>query len=142
MASGNNTAQDLYYTYNYSANLTSYPDGSVNRLRSIDDQGSRNRDYLHFEYDNRGSITNNSFNQFTYNRANQMVSAVSGSTSNQYRYDGHNRRKTSKNQAKRRHRNRIQPLLPKRYFPKQHIALQRNPRRPQQPPLLKLKPHH
>jgi len=92
VTSGNNTAQDLRYTYNYSANLTSYPDGSVNRLRSIDDQGSRNRDYLLFEYDNRGSITNNSFNQFTYNRANQMVSAVSASTSSELDdigYTGH-----------------------------------------------------
>ena len=82
VTSDNQTAQDLHYHYH----------ASNHRLSHIDDHGSRNRDYLHFEYNPRGSITNNSFHRFSYNRANQMVSAVSDSATHQYRYDGHNRR--------------------------------------------------
>jgi RHS repeat-associated protein len=44
--------------------------------------------YTSFGYDDRGNVTSNSHNTFYYNRANQMVA----SGSNQYVYDGYNRR--------------------------------------------------
>ena len=64
----------------------------LKKFRFFDVNVVINSDYLHFEYNPRGSITNNSFHRFSYNRANQMVSAVSDSATHQYRYDGHNRR--------------------------------------------------
>ena len=74
--------------YNSKGHTLTYEYNDANRLQSVDDTGSENRDYLFFEYDNRGNVTTNGYHYFTYNRANQMV--ASGSHS--YLYDGHNRR--------------------------------------------------
>jgi RHS repeat-associated protein len=59
-----------------------------NRLQSVASSGVVSRPYNLINYDDRGNVTNNTYNSFGYNRANQMVE----SGSNRYTYDGFNRR--------------------------------------------------
>ncbi len=73
---------DLTYTYNY----------TKNSLTSVSDTGSNNRDYTGFTYDDRGNVTSNSYNNFTFNRANQLCAATANATNCTYLYDGYNRR--------------------------------------------------
>ncbi len=61
---------------------------ALNRLSGVSGTGSASKNYSSFSYDARGNITHNSHRGFTYNLANQMVS----SGSNNYLYDGFNRR--------------------------------------------------
>ncbi len=65
----------LDYTYNT----------TNNRLTSVTGVAGK---YSAFAYDDRGNIESNGLNNFTFNRANQMVS----SEENSYLYDGNNRR--------------------------------------------------
>ena len=68
----------LDYTYDY----------TKNRLTSVTGTGSQSKNYTSFSYDGRGNITNNSHDVLTFNRANQLYK----SGSNNYLYDGFNRR--------------------------------------------------
>lgn len=63
----------IHYQYN----------SSTKRLESTTGQKAYS-----FSYDERGNVTDNGFHSFTFNLANQMVSA----DGNDYIYDGHNRR--------------------------------------------------
>ena len=65
--------------YTYAAN---------NRLQSVASSGLESRPYSLFAYDDRGNVTHNSYHDFIYNRANQLVE----SGGNSYRYDAYNRR--------------------------------------------------
>ena len=79
---------NLTYTYNYTPDSNAWQDNASNRLRRVTDTIGQ-KDYLFFSYDNRGNITGTSFNNLTFNRANQLISA---NGTNSYLYDGHNRR--------------------------------------------------
>lgn len=59
-----------------------------NRLQSVASSGIESKPYDLFTYDDRGNITHNSYHDFIYNRANQLVE----SGDNHYIYDAYNRR--------------------------------------------------
>ena len=59
-----------------------------NRLQSVASSGVESKPYSLFAYDDRGNVTHNSYHDFIYNRANQLVE----SGGNSYRYDAYNRR--------------------------------------------------
>jgi RHS repeat-associated protein len=61
-----------------------------NRLDEVQIPGSTPIKIRDMAYDDRGNVTDNSMLGFTYNRANQMVSASGGNKT--FLYDGHNRR--------------------------------------------------
>ncbi|WP_080760027.1 RHS repeat domain-containing protein [Alteromonas macleodii] len=65
------------------AGTINYAYNSSKQLQST--SGMRGYD---FSYDDRGNVTNNGFNSFTYNLANEMVNA----NGNSYVYDGHGKR--------------------------------------------------
>jgi RHS repeat-associated protein len=70
---------DLTYTYST----------TKNRLTRLTGTGSSGYQFNRSDsYDTRGNITHNGKRNFSYNRANQMVSSLS----NSYLYDGYNRR--------------------------------------------------
>nr|WP_136249776.1 RHS repeat-associated core domain-containing protein [Ningiella ruwaisensis] len=95
--SGNSKAGNTSVTYDALGNITrlntknrnlSYFYTSNHQLEKVTSSGSSAKSYAYFNYDNRGNVTHNSHYSMQYNLANQMTHAKS----NEYTYDGHNRR--------------------------------------------------
>ncbi|WDD97736.1 RHS repeat-associated core domain-containing protein [Thalassomonas actiniarum] len=75
----------------------SYGYNSKMRLSSVTGSGSDGYDFSKDgSYDSRGNVTDNGKRSFDYNLAGQMTRSTKDNSSNNYLYDGHNRRiKTS-----------------------------------------------
>jgi RHS repeat-associated protein len=79
------SSKDRDLTYSY----------TNNRLTGLTGTGLRGRSFSVSSYDSRGNVINNGKHTFSYNRANQLTSALATnqtSSANSYLYDAHNRR--------------------------------------------------
>lgn len=78
---------NITYYYNKKHTLD-YTYDANNRLQSVASSGVEPKPYDLFTYDDRGNVTHNSYHDFIYNRANELVE----SGDNYYTYDAYNRR--------------------------------------------------